>query len=211
MRLWNLFKINSSEIAYPIQLIPRSVYSFINVNDIGDLSDLYLLRSYNEEDDPKEIETLIPDSKKMLDFSVSLSGHYLPEHFYYKILKDFDHYFDFWDGGNCKVPQDNEYDYEPDQRCYFIKLSEIHEFPYKDVNPKDQNLKYHFKCEVIHKPTKGNYWHFELHWFNMDQGGKELKNIPRALKAQFKAALMMKADHVSKPDNFRKLEYKYYI
>jgi hypothetical protein len=159
-----------------------SLYNFTRRTN----EDLYpLLQKYRA----KELfDKILPNTTKrdVFVFSVSLYGYFMEEHIAIKVL---DHGMnDDWDKTQPDISSKNIlYAIESGYPLYF-KCSKLFDQP---ISVAYENDKETFFLSYWHKPTKANYWHFQLFTYDKDghhlpresePGQKESRPIERRLK-----------------------------
>lgn len=156
-------------MSYPLELLPKINYKKITteelpkeaviirttdekviLDELGKISDKYIVKSGSE--------------KQVFDLSVNLYGIYKLEHIKIQPKKGSGLDDEWKEDDTCltEVAQD-KFEINENKEAIFFLVFDIHDkkIPYnKEIN--GQTSDFEAICKVIHKPTIGNFWHFEV-------------------------------------------------
>lgn len=215
---------------YPKRLLPKRRYKIINVDKFP--NDTYLLRKSECEQiqieksvDPKCIAKN-PDHW-VNGLSSSLLGVFRKKDIGY-ITKE-----EAWEHcAKIKKQREINFDYIESSIPIYLSVKSIHNktFPYEHsdrVKLENKHLqkisgnrvlynrllleKFTGSCKVIHKPTLGNFWHFEI-IFKDDRNNfisNEVMGVRKIVKS-FIQSFIIKSSTYSLPINYKKIHRKLY-
>lgn len=186
---------------YPRRLLPRKSYKFIDSNQLLN-DDFYLLRT-----DLREVQ-----KKDIIDFSVNLLGRFTRTDVRFQIKDEHKkRYHASWNEGDSPHrPRKNHFEIKMRLNVYWYKFNQIHGYPFYGEHIQ-QNIMYHYFCNLRHRPTLSNFWHFVLDWF--DEHGNiitvekgKVRGIPKYILGLMNAQFY---EHKleSSPKSIRKLEW----
>lgn len=163
-------------MSYPSELLPKSNYKKIITEELP--QDSVIIRTTDEKVVLDELEK-IPEKyivksgseKQVFDLSVNLYGVYRLEYIKIQPIKGSGLDNEWKEGDFCltEVEQD-KFEVQENKEAIFFLVFDIHntEIPYKkEIN--GQTSDFEAICKVIHKPTVGNFWHFEVS-YNEESG-----------------------------------------
>jgi hypothetical protein len=182
---------------YPLELIPRIFYKKIRIEKISNRS-IFLIRHT-----PSTPSTL-PGSNNinpkfvcepranMNDLSLNILGKYREFHIKIKLSKGATQYNADWkELQRGVVPKEDDVEQDNNRGFFYISLDSLHghRIPKDESSPSD----FQVKCEVIHKPTKCNFWHVQLQWVHQGKiisrnnpiWTRPLQTATRAMAARF--------------------------
>ncbi|MFW5804569.1 MAG: hypothetical protein ACOCWG_05005 [bacterium] len=174
---------------YPEILLPNIQYKKIE----SDLSGFLLIRKTETKDiiNPSTLtlkdEVITFEQIHLIDYSVNLLGEFEVDHLKYKIIGNnrqlYNSYWDF--KTRVSTPKENEdFLIELGYGFFLLPIEKLNgsTFPFQKGNEKE----FVAKLLVVHKPTKCNFWHFEVRWhlLNPDEDFEEFKRNKKA-KWQF--------------------------
>ncbi len=159
---------------YPQELLPRKS----NVSPGIDESSMFVrtLREFpydcieDEEFLPEISDAIVAPNGDLEVYSLSLYIYGVYNETHFNIVVTDKDYFAYWDGNEelTDVP------FEIQERCaVFLKSATLNDRQVEFLNEKGEKDLYHVHCE--HKPTRSNFWHFELFVTKNDEDA----HIPR--------------------------------
>ena len=165
---------------YPDRLLPQPAYLLIDGDQV--LAGAVARRT------PEHLPLLAEDGKILVGqlssptediargFSVNLLGQFLVEDIGWRLLLD-SLYADWQEGGTGLMPQLEEYEYKPLEtwNYYWLDIGDLHGVSFAGSGNQ-------YTCCVCHKPTRSNYWHFELHFH--DEDGAVVSNMSSSQKSK---------------------------
>ncbi len=175
-------KLNEDMI-YPCELLPKENYTIIKTENLPDNCCL-IRRSLKDKDytfdnmGEVRIDAICntEDEHDMYGLSNNLLSIFKRHHINYRVLTDEHKNNAYWNEGDSTPAIVNiKFEYLQNNPPIFFKVNELHDkdFPYepplKNKNNTNKTNKIIGKCKVIHKPTKCNYWHFELNFFDVNE------------------------------------------
>lgn len=161
---------------YPLELLPKINYKKIITEELPEES--VIIRTTDEKvilDElgkiPEKYIVKSGSEKQVFDLSVNLYGVYKLEHIKIQVIKGSGLDEEWKEGDSCltEVEQD-KFEINENKDAIFFLVFDINnkEIPYqKEINGKTSD--YEAICKVIHKPTVGNFWHFEVSY--MEESG----------------------------------------
>ena len=159
---------------YPKRLLPQSCYSLIAQESLLSQRDLWLIR-HIDSGKVKFIEgtsTLDPDcitiqSDQLRDLSNNLLGIFLIKDSFWGIEKEYGPiYCNLWDGKeNCDPPKEGEYFNDTKRGYYFIPVDLLLSSKIQRINT-ESNTTEEFHFNILHTPTKCNFWHISVRVYN---------------------------------------------
>lgn len=181
---------------YPDRLLPQPAYLLID----GDQA----LEGAVARRTPEHLPLLGEDGKILVGqlssptediargFSVNLLGQFEVADIGWRLLAP-TLFADWKEGETGLMPQPGEYEYKAagTWNYYWLDIRDLHGVSFVGAGKQ-------YTCCVCHKPTRSNYWHFELHFHDEDgavvsqmssgQKGKAAKRIRPWLIEQVKTA-----------------------
>lgn len=157
---------------YPDHLLPKPDYKIIE--NIAETANCFLIRNTPTREfcipgtklvNPELVEI---QSNHLGDFSTNLLGIYTEYDIRYQIIGNAQDYFhSLWlQGEEVDAPTyQNDFDVNENKGCFYLSIDEING---QSVNYPQDNPKIEACCKVIHTPTKCNFWHFSIRWYNND-------------------------------------------
>jgi hypothetical protein len=151
---------------YPEHLLPKSNYKIIQLQT-DELNSCTLVRHTSSKDlfligtttiDPDKLQI---QSNHLKDLSTNLLGLFKLDDICIKITNDM--FLNLWNVGEevSETPMiDRDFLLDNDRGCFFFKIMEILNLEL----PQIQNQSILFN--VIHTPTKCNFWHFSIRAFS---------------------------------------------
>ncbi|MEJ0054988.1 MAG: hypothetical protein WDN75_04660 [Bacteroidota bacterium] len=156
---------------YPRILIPKILYKKISINRILE-GNVILIRLTSEKrstqngSNPVNVDAIVEGGReKMIGLSLNLYGVYQTVHVKFKVSslnKILHDYWKEWTFG--LIPGAKDVTIEDDRGYYFVPLDKIH--THKIPNNPANNHDFNVFCEVVHMPTKCNFWHVQLQWLS---------------------------------------------
>ncbi len=207
-------------MSYPNKLLPKRIYSILDSN-IFRSEGFYLLRHtpskklIDENTDMLLNNAICLQSSHIIGYSLNLMGRYTIKHSKIEINHDFKKVFNS-DWEPCELslqPKKGQYRYDESKGFFFIDFNSIHNYPYSKTHPETA-IKYKYICKLEHKPTKCNFWHFELHWYDSD-GNKikiekgKIRGIPKKIYSDFRNLFKL-FGKTTKPRNIKQISVKHY-
>jgi len=160
---------------YPEELLPQHNYKVIETKDLNPEHSILRksLRSKTESLDnlgDVRIDAIFEKEKEVFGLSINLFGIFTCE--YLKIIVINTKFHEDWNPGD-KIPIIDEIEFTIDENAFplFFKIKDLHNksIPYKKNLPKIKGIKnFEGFCCIDHKPTKCNFWHFELSVYDSD-------------------------------------------
>lgn len=162
---------------YPKELLPQSNYKFINTDELEDESSLIRKSKKNKKDSIDNIGDVRLDAiceenkeREIFGLSFNLFGIYTIEHL--RIIVENKDYHEYWKPKQ-EILSINEILFSLDEEAYpiFFSIINIHniEFPYEKAINNKYTESLLATCKIEHKPTKCNYWHFELSIYSSEK------------------------------------------
>lgn len=165
---------------YPLPLLPRKDYKLSITLPASNLDSLYLIRRslVSKEETTNDLGSVrshafIEHKKEHLFFSLScnLLGIFLSENLIF-VLTDKEKGNGYWiDKSKIMDLADVRYEVDDDVCPIYLQLSKIHlqPFHYKKPQPHNKGVKqFTGSCHAAHTPLDANYWHFEIHVYELD-------------------------------------------
>lgn len=174
---------------YPAELLPRADFKLISSEDIPSKA-CFLRRSrFNTELDTFDelgepyVSALVEDATELFGYSINILGLFEPFH------------ADFCPNENCKqicreywnesqeLLRAEEIEFTIEQKIpLYLRLDSIYNagFPYDNRQGNGQQEGRFF---VFHKPTRCNFWHFEIHI--IDRENISIRKSSAAWKKQY--------------------------
>ena len=160
---------------YPNRLLPQPTYLLIDGEQVS--SGAVARRTPNYEPLLGEDGTIIvgqlssPTEDITRGFSVNLLGQFeLQDIPWRPLAKPLYEYWQLGEAGLMPQPDEVEYKEERTWNYYWLDIRDLHGVTFK-VTGKE------YTCCVCHKPTRCNYWHFELHFH--DEAGAAVSQMSR--------------------------------
>ena len=206
-------------MSYPNKLLPKRYFKLLESDKLKD-KNLLLIRSTPDKDildNLGQIKTkaIASPTSNIIGYSINLLGVFRIKHSKIEINKVVRSLYT----SNWSPPQDflrpkkNENRIIKEKGFFTLKFEKIHNYPYPITHP-NTGISYNFLCKLEHKPTKSNYWHFELHWF--DENGErvivekgKIRGVPKMISSSMREMFKM-VGKVNKPKKIKKLSVKYY-
>jgi hypothetical protein len=161
---------------YPHWLIPKPFFKQNLGAEITTRNrDRYFQRIYKGNLFDSGTETInekaIADNPEHLwDFSINLLGLFNIENGYLTIHREVDSrrsstfYSDWKKPEEGIKPKPNEFFKDSQKKSFFISYKKFHNQPTSQSAPHPR--KFEAFCKLVHKPTKINYWHYEMKWYD---------------------------------------------
>lgn len=162
------------------------------------------------------IENLIyspNSSNQLIRYSLNLFGHFKSSDSNYKsICKD--HHDEWKEGTHGVYPEQEFIIFNGDAGNLFFKYNDIRilTLSYEDRSNAKDIVKRKITSEIIHSPTKINFWHMEILWKSDNTHYLDTlsKSPQRAALSAIKTYLKTIADEYE-PEQFYILEEKYFL
>lgn len=167
---------------YPLKLLPQKNYKYISLDTLDKNALLLRTTESNDRDfildtlDKVNPEAILPFDKfhQVFGLSVNLFGIYDSDDICFRVLsKELNEY---WNEGDVVSENISPSDYQilENRGIIFFEIFKLQEksFPYK--NPKDNPEEFIGLCKIFHKPTKANFWHYQIEF--EDKEGKIIKS-----------------------------------
>jgi hypothetical protein len=154
---------------YPEHLIPSPIFKRIETN----LDGYFISRTFPSKNSLHGTDYLIDeavlleDPLELFDYSTNLIGHFQLDDNYLQLIGDHKTYFRaYWDF--IEEVQTPKYlvDFEVDNNkgIFFLNISQLHQKIVIPFNIKGSLQSDHATANVIHTPTRSNFWHFSIIW-----------------------------------------------
>lgn len=208
-------------MGYPQKLLPKKKYTFIN-RHIDYLNKLYLVRhipSNAKKPNPSISISELGRTAQLPQYSLNLLGIFKVKHSKIRIdPKVTGKYSDYWSSGDIAArPRWNEIRLDSDRGAIFFKFSIVNDYPYSTCLG---STKYQFTLCLRHKPTKCNFWHFEIKWFDVinkkeveveknSKGQLKIRNVPKSISTLMRTLYTQIGDK-EKPKKIPKLPVRFY-
>lgn len=196
-------------MGYPQKLLPKKNFAIID-DKISYLNKLYLIRHT-----PKKSKE-IGRTHELPQYSLNLLGIFKTKHSKIKLKNPNSPYSDYWLSGDKNLrPKWNEIKRDSKRGEIYFKFSEVNNFPFPIESGK-QFSKYNLALK--HKPTKCNFWHFEIKWYDdndnevvIDTSGKKpkIRGVPKLVSSLMRN-LYKELGIYEKPKKIPQLPVKYY-
>ena len=165
-------------MGYPEELLPKSCYIRIDTDRLD--TDAVFLRRIDVAcnaipyDDFGELPASVfignESIRKINGLSLSLCGIFLPKHFVYKVLPsekcpDPNAYWE--PGTDCCRKEDIAFDFIDEYCTAYLPAENWHRKRFPLRNEFEMRDSYSFSGTILieHRPTKSNFWHFELTFY----------------------------------------------
>ncbi|MCF8244778.1 MAG: hypothetical protein K9J37_09880 [Saprospiraceae bacterium] len=158
---------------YPDRLIPRINFKRIET----DLSAYVLCRVVNSPRLLEKVngiypeETLCENDKDLFDYSTNLLGHFLPEDNQIELIgenkKYFYSYWDFEEEVGLPVYQ-QDFEIATERSFFTLPIVEIHQKLSVPLLDHPKRYSETITSNVVHTPTRSNFWHFSICWKGAD-------------------------------------------
>lgn len=167
---------------YPEKLLPKNTFKIITVEDIDKRVSLLRKSVLPKEEAFDKIGDIranaICEVKHVFGLSMNLYSIY--DHSHIAIIINDKKLHDYW-YPHESIPKSDDIDFEINDSTFpiFLPLNKLHRkpFPYSKNNPKNGLEVLEGFLLIDHKPTKCNFWHFELSVFDSNSS-KILRNKP---------------------------------
>ncbi|SFN24865.1 hypothetical protein [Salegentibacter flavus] len=181
-------------LQYPDILLPKQQYKKIELKKI---LDKHLLRKtfsnvlINSSTQLLSDETIVDQSKNLVDYSTNLLGQYKVEHLGIKIVGEKQEYYNSnWDFTSSPDEPKLDIDFlNEDEFGFFVLPVDAVEgikIPYKKGDKSD-----HLSVSrVCHCPTNSNFWHFEVRWFTKEDGTNTWIELPKSSKKKWQKLIL---------------------
>lgn len=205
---------------YPELLLPKIEYrEELIVDDlVGDSADYYLIRiSTGAILDPTEIKIreLCQPTKEFVGLSTNLLGIFELGHLPFKALdrpKE-----DYWVRSDGTIDAGSiHYEEVGGREPIFIRISQLQDIGFSAAKQVGKEMiTIDFKVRLLHKPTRPNYWHFEVRVFNSaDQQELDRDHLPdwakNAMKKFVEIDICHKASGIP-PDLVRTIPHSLFV
>ena len=167
-------------MSYPTRLLPKINYTYMATECLPKESSLLRITQTQDNADllGKVKNDAMLDEKsyhQVFGLSVNIYGPFLLDDIKFQIIsKDLNNYWN--EADEClEYIQPTDYTITESRGAIFLYLFSLHNkpFPYsKNINNEERD--FIGTCIVIHKPTKCNFWHFEIKF--KEQDGKIIKS-----------------------------------
>lgn len=168
---------------YPKRLIPCICYKYIIPQRIYNLSEnFYFIRHtksknfIDRETNKIKINEICHPRENILNYSINLAGIYKEEDVLFELLKDYnktDQFHSQWEECERGIIPD-KYFINKNRGKFYLKLNEVFNTILPDP-ANSLNIGFEINCTVHHKPTKVNFWHFELNWESLENQGLNIQ------------------------------------
>lgn len=188
---------------YPDRLIPRLRFKRIQT----DLSAYFLCRAVSDKalltpnSGIYSDEMLCSENKELFDYSTNLLGVFLPEDSRIVLIgedkKQFYSYWDFVEEVNVPV-FGKDFEVAENRVCFFLPIASLHQKICLPLPNPPKNQGDTITANVIHTPTRSNYWHFSVCWkdqkgeFEKYKGSTWQKRICSTMKAYLQEHILVK-------------------
>lgn len=162
--------------AYPDNLLPKKQYKLrIPTSDVSShflirksLGDIY------DSDGEILIDSVLRSARESFGLSCNLFSNYEVSHLAYRCTDGI--LDENWDGNaDCQVGDNQFIKIHPEEPLFF-SVAKLHErrVPYQKPGKPERgkppvNVDFEATCELVHKPTICNYWHFEVHFKDAEE------------------------------------------
>lgn len=155
---------------YPKELLPKSNYKLISTDELNNNFSLIRKSKKSKKDSIDNIGDVRLDAiceeereREVFGLSFNLFGIYKIEHI--KITIENRGYHDYWNPEQEPLSID-EISFSLDNEAFpiFFLILNLHniDFPYEKTIKNKHTESLTGTCRIEHKPTKCNFWHFEL-------------------------------------------------
>lgn len=158
---------------YPTHLLPDITYLIIT--DIEAISHHFMGKYVETDaadltDNTGKLDISFIERKRIPGFSMNKIPESIQNDLNLKIQPGFEYHNDDWmPGDSASVPALHEFQVVTNHKHYYLPIGEIHNYTDKYFGPNENdNPSFEFRVKVVHRPTKCNYWHFELHLSSPD-------------------------------------------
>ncbi len=198
---------------YPDRLIPRSHFKRI----VTDLVDYFLCRVVIDkalltpQNGVYSDELLCLDNKELFDYSTNLLGEFMPEDNRIVLIgENKKHFYSYWDFvEEINIPVFGQ-DFEVDEKrvCFFFPIASLHQKICLPLPSPPKNSGETITANVMHTPTRSNFWHFSVCWkdqkgeFEKYKGSAWQKRICSTMKAYLQEHILVKLpNHFPPPES----------
>ncbi|MCF8420353.1 MAG: hypothetical protein K9G63_15845 [Melioribacteraceae bacterium] len=163
---------------YPARLLPQK--NCIIIKNIDPTHHLIRGVDFTDEifDDDGELQADAIELKRVPGFSTNKIPFSVIDDIKFRVTNGEKN--KYWNpGDDPAVISDEDYEYLPDRKFFFLKISDIYAVDAKATR-YDQKKKHEYEVNleitVSHKPTISNYWHCEFDLFYKDNDTKNMIN-----------------------------------
>lgn len=156
---------------YPDHLIPSHDHKYIE----DDLVGFCLVRHTETKDILNEIgnvkvKCICHPTSNCENLSVSLFGIFRSQDIFYAVKGEREDYFHArWNvGEEVDPPTEEDYSVDQDRSCFYVSVNDLRNLKPITYNIGGGSEQYELSCQIIHCPTRCNFWHFEIRWMNGD-------------------------------------------
>jgi hypothetical protein len=191
--------LTTSSEEYPNELLPKHTYKLcMSTNEVINhfVSRQSLTDELYDSEDELLVDCLVQDNRirDVFGLSCNLYSNYGIGHFTYKVI-DKELNSSWTSKYDCAVRND-QFSIGEHKKILFFAANKLHNktAPYTKNIQVDRGQKledFAATCNLIHKPTKCNYWHFEVHFIDNEQklikytGSEWQKNLASFLSKSF--------------------------
>lgn len=208
-------------MAYPNKLLPKESYRLISNNTINGKG-FFIGRKTDDQDILDPVTGLIKtavvskQTKYLIGYSINLLGVFRVRDSKIEIRKKARSGFhtSWKPGGKFFRPQKQEYSINKRSGLFFMEFNKVNNFP-ASILQQSTGVQFQFICKVDHKPTRCNFWHFEIHWENKNNGARvhidnnKIRGVPKTVASQMRDVIKILAV-TNKPRKIKKLSVKIY-
>lgn len=190
-------------MSYPQAILPRPEYRKISCN----LSDYFLLRVTGNSDiwhfstgKLTDEALYVAHEKQFLDYSTNLLGLFMFDFCVLRIDGENKDYFieDWQEGESVKAPEENkDFIICQDNSGFCVNIGKISgkKAPFKRT---DKCPELEAECYVQHRPTRSNFWHFEILLLDEKREPISKKNMSAWKKDLIRRSLKIWLKHYAK-------------
>jgi hypothetical protein len=158
--------VSRMEDQYPERLLPRPIYRKIDFES-AERNALFLVRHTDDADLLSEngqlkSEHVAYQTDHLRDYSTNLLGEFHRDDVHWQWPKYSEYLREWEEGTSVPVPTyPDQVSLNKDRGVFFLRISEFHNRKFTVETPKGQLTA---TCQVVHTPTRGNFWHCSLRW-----------------------------------------------
>ena len=175
---------------YPDHLIPSNDHKLIEDNLVG----FSLVRHTETRDILNEVgkikvKCVCHPTANCENLSVSLFGIFNAQDILYTIKGGRKGYFfqEWVVGEEVDPPTEEEYSIDKNKGCFYISIDDLRSLKPIKYTIGESSKQYELSCQIVHCPTRCNFWHFEIRWINEegflhDMSGSWKRRVAKLIK-----------------------------
>ena len=170
-RLKHLFR---NILKYPwLRLVPQGYYKYIEIDSLNNTYQYIIRRSLANQNDSfdkfgfirQEALFKIDNEQDFFQLSVNLLGKFEEDDIKYRVVSIINsNKHAIWERGDYFAITKFEFTIFPIAVPIYSRIEDLHNRTFPIESPKNSKVIETIECKLrlVHKPTFGNYWHFEF-------------------------------------------------